>query len=432
VVRNSSSSIKPNRDLSTTEREAKRALQSQVKELKLLIYWQRRIAFAIKCKDDVKLQLAQDELLLLRAACRQQRQLLLSVDDDDDDDEQQQPQQQQQQQHQQRDAVKTDHRKRNHIAAASSSSQEDRANKFIEAVYEELIRPNVSKGRRADTSLLKHMRKGTQKRSMFDNVDAIWGYTLCKFCKRAMYVVSSLSKLAPPPPPPPTAIATPTRSNNVLAKDGCSTSHYGEGSLWNRLLAVSTVCCIGSGPGSDAVGFLSFLITYGKICHEDDDDDDENGHINEPPCLKRVLFLDFAMQQWKVVTDQLESILVPRHVQQLDMDFCDVTVSNSSALRMLHASGNGERTLFVDLFLVSFLLTETHGHWEAFVLELIDLANRNALFYFAEPRPWQLHRLVELCQGKLDFVWIDSSMNNPSLQSLGTRVGPAILLGIKL
>jgi septum formation inhibitor MinC len=387
------SSSKPNRDLSASEREAKRALQSQVKEQKLRIYWERRIAFAIKCKDNVKLQRAQDEL--------NRRLLLLDHDDEQQDDEQQQQQQQQQQ------TATTD---RNDKVIAKSRRQEEAclANKFIEAIYEQLMRPKSNKGRRADTSLLKHMRKGTQEHFMFDNVDAIWGYTSCKFCERAMYVVSSLSKLAP------------TANKKNITNDGYQ-------SLWNRLLAVSTVCCIGSGPGNDAVGILSFLGTFsGRTSH-----DAANSH-NEP-CLKRLVFLDFAMQQWKVITDHLASILVPHHVEQLDLDYCDVTVScrsddsNCNALRMLRGS---EKQF--DLFLLSFILTETHGQWEDFVLELIDLAERHALFYFAEPRPWQLHRLVELSEGRLDFVWIDSSMNNPSLQSLGTRVGPAILVGLKL
>jgi SAM-dependent methyltransferase len=85
----------------------------------------------------------------------------------------------------------------------------------------------------------------------------------------------------------------------------------------------------------------------------------------------------------------------------------------------------------VDFYLFSYVLTETRGKWEVFMRELVREAKPNALFYFAEPTPWQLHQ-VRLLLPDLDYIWLDSSMNQlPNLQALEARLGPGVLLARK-
>ena len=78
-----------------------------------------------------------------------------------------------------------------------------------------------------------------------------------------------------------------------------------------------------------------------------------------------------------------------------------------------------------EMILISFLMTENHACPEM-----------GALFYFAQPKPWQLHQVIKLCSSSLESEWLDSPMNDPSQQRLGTRVGtasgaPSVLIGIK-
>jgi len=84
-----------------------------------------------------------------------------------------------------------------------------------------------------------------------------------------------------------------------------------------------------------------------------------------------------------------------------------------------------------DLFVISYLVSETRGQWEGFFTDLIHVVDSGTMFYFAEPVPWQLHRLCDLFHELLEFLWIDSSMYYPSLQCLDRRVGPAILFACK-
>jgi hypothetical protein len=66
-------------------------------------------------------------------------------------------------------------------------------------------------------------------------------------------------------------------------------------------------------------------------------------------------------------------------------------------------------------------------------------------FLLTDPTAWQLHAfrrryefstLKERHSNKphrqFHFVWLDSSMDRPELQVLEGRIGPAILMGIKL
>jgi hypothetical protein len=118
----------------------------------------------------------------------------------------------------------------------------------------------------------------------------------------------------------------------------------------------------------------------------------------------------------------------------------------------------------IDLYIFSYILTETRGKWEEFLQDLVASAKPNALFYFAEPTPWQLHHLrnhvllvaqVQVLQpasmdsvvdrdhaaiattttttSLLDYIWVDSSMNQSAdLQAMDGRLGPGALLARKL
>ena len=106
-----------------------------------------------------------------------------------------------------------------------------------------------------------------------------------------------------------------------------------------------------------------------------------------------------------------------------------------------------------DIFLISYLLTETRNQWDKFFVRLVGLAKDGAIFYFSEPVSWQLHWLIRMFSGRteppsfglaggmvmpsplsgLRFVWIDSSMYCPEMQGLDRRSGgPAVLLALKV
>ena len=428
---NSSNTTKnrPNRDLTPSERSEKQRLKARLRENKNRTYWEGRIRFAIKCKDDEKERRARYELKRLEE----------KRDRDDRDG---------------RGMTSAEDGKQappsingsNNIASesadddapATASPLPNRGGggggaTFVQRIYDELVlsrrRRADERGlgdevsRRADTSLLKHMRRGTQRKSMFvDAPDALWGYAITKFVDRASLVVSSLSKLE-------------------SGGSGRSERPRNGGLSWiDRISCVSTACSIGSGPGADAAGIVSFLQCRGRRDDVDEDNYDARDMDPTPPPLPRleeIMLLDFAVEEWRAVTDPLALILVPMHVRRLTRAPCDVTepleadVNRRARCRLLPSSSTATGSGF-DMFLVSYVLTETHGLWEAFLSGVIDSAKRGALFYFAEPNPWQLHRLTDLFgRNNLDLVWIDSSFRFPELRGLGTREGPAVLLGVK-
>jgi hypothetical protein len=337
---------RPNRELTTLELQEKQLRKAQLKEQKHRNYWEGRVRFAKKYKAPDKEQEAQEQLRLLGFG------------------------------------------EYSYDISGSTGTVEDavvyKGKAMVQTVYRQLQVHDPSVGNeRANTSLLKHMRKGTQEKSMFANAEALWGYTRSKFCHRAGVIVASLAKL--------------NEQDEELWRD--------------RFASLRTACAFGSGPGSDAVGLVSFLQSY----------------FSEEFHLDRMVLFDFCIQEWREVTDPLCSTLSPKDIRQMDACFCDVTKPLQSTENEAVVKECGE----MDVFIISFLLTETHGHWDMFIVETIHLAKPGALFYFAEPRPWQLQHLIRLCGSQLSFTWIDSSMDNPALQALGARVGPAVLLGIK-
>lgn len=248
--------------------------------------------------------------------------------------------------------------------------------------------------------LLANMTKGTQQVHMFESQAALMGYVRQKFQERACLSVTSLAKL------------DPRRSKEP---------NHAQLDIWKRLLAVRSICSIGCGPGCDALGNIKFLEHFAA-----------KNHSNTPTIVDRVLFLDWTMDKWQFFLHPLiDQILVPKNFcSRADVAFGDVLKrlsdeSNAVAKKLLLQDPS------IDLFVTSYLLTETRGKWHDFYSDIIDAAKPGALFLFAEPKAWQLHSLIKSHANHVDFEWLDSSMHSPVLQALEGRVGPAVVIGMK-
>ena len=242
-------------------------------------------------------------------------------------------------------------------------------------------------------ALLRNMTKATQTKCMFQDSDALWGYTRQKFFERAMLVCTSFLKLNPNQ-------QQPNDKNEEL-----------RASAWDKLCLTRRICSIGCGPGNDAVGVAAFLKAIGS---------------SKPP-LERVVLLDWAMEEWNLVVEPLCDIVVPDIMQKVNSSTCDISESllnsdcNQHAKELL-LNDDKTSTTDMDVFLISYLLTEVRGQWHDFVKEMICISQPGTLFYFAEPTPWQLHRLRAMFSNELHFLWLDSSMNHPELQPLDNRL----------
>ena len=188
---------------------------------------------------------------------------------------------------------------------------------------------------------------------------------------------------------------------------------------------ISTICSVGCGPGCDAGGFLAFLKGY---IHNDEAKRSLPMHF---------ILLDYAIKDWKdAVLNELTSILSNSFGSEVVCEHCDVTVPLQEQHQ--HIWPHLETT---DIFLISYLLTETRDKWDEYLTQLVEKAKQGAMFYFSEPLPWQLHRLIRMSTApdselsplkRLRFAWVDSSMNHPGMQELDGRAGgPALLLAIK-
>lgn len=315
--------------------------------------------------------------------------------------------------------------------------------------------------------LLKHMTKGTQELDMFQDEAALWGYTRLKFYERALLLCCSLGririrmwssseddkhnseesdlrvmgdeKLLKDDARASVASNIPQIQDDVILEQNRILEK-----VWNVILknGIRKACSIGCGPGNDAVGLLSFLQM-------------ELGTKEE--ILDEMLLVDWSINEWKsTVLDPLTEILVAKNSvrsEGIKCTFCDVTKdlgddSNGALKKHLclseheHEHGGRDRDrdrdldgmkeqADYDIYLTSYLLTETKGKWEPFFRSLIEISRENTIFYFAEPIPWQLHRFMEIFHYALDFVWIDSSMDHPMLQGAQQRAGPACVLAIK-
>ena len=249
--------------------------------------------------------------------------------------------------------------------------------------------------------LLRNMSLGTQELEMFSSA-ACWGYVKRKFVPRAVLVFDHLRAL-----------------ERVDAE------------LWQALTRCARCCVsIGGGPGNDAYGlYLLFRHVFGEA----------------RSCQLTVL--DMASVQWRetfdCVRDQLLSSVAKTFDSQarlgeaeeqeltLELHPCDVcqpleAACNSAAAAVAPSA---------DLFLISYVLTETRGAWLGFVTSLWRAAKIGALFYFAEPTPWQLHLLIREFAWTVnrDVYWVDDTLGQTaSEQALMMRHGgPGIMVAVK-
>lgn len=269
--------------------------------------------------------------------------------------------------------------------------------------------------------LLKHMTKGTQNLKMFEDKDALWGYARQKFHERAMLLCTSLGRIRLR-----AGSKVKNNDNDAILKRNLILKR-----AWDMIKAkcIRKVCSIGCGPGNDAVGLLSFLrMALGSSINILDD----------------LLLVDWSINEWKnAIIDPLQNILEQNKFvgdESVHTIFGDVTKDledeeNVNLLTQLCGVDGADHDHDVvsnyDMFLISYLLSETRGKWEKFFIPLVKIVKPGCMFYFAEPVPWQLHRFIERFNEYFDFVWIDSSMDYPALQEADRRAGPAVLFAIK-
>lgn len=188
--------------------------------------------------------------------------------------------------------------------------------------------------------------------------------------------------------------------------------------VYEKIGKVKRVCSIGCGPGNDLVGMLAFLQFQFDVS------------------LDEAYLLDWAMDQWSTLLLPLRQKLRD-YCKQIYIDTCDVTQPlRSFQNKSLHNFFENDECT-VDMFCLSYILTEQRYKWHGFVIDLIQNSSRNAIFYFAEPTTWQLFHLLNLVKEDLiDKInircfWMDSSCFLPHLQNLEGRNGPAVLLIVK-
>jgi hypothetical protein len=303
------------------------------------------------------------------------------------------------------------------------SSTNEATKSFITSVSKFLFKysdeqdPSIGYGKKQHQTeqavkLLKHMTKGTQNASMFEDPSALWGYTRQKFNERANLLSSSLEKLR-------------TQQSQIgdLKKPALTPcQEVIKARAWEMILAghIKSACSIGCGPGNDTVGLISFLKSIADEAQCED--------IKNSPVLTNVCFLDWTIKEWDTILNPLSGHLKEQKlVGNIESCFCDVTRSLNDNVNTI-ARNKVEN---MSIYLVSYLVSETRGKWEQFFVDLVTLAKSGSMFYFAEPTPWQLHRFVELCGQYLDILWIDSSMYFAEIQSLDKRLGPAVLFAMK-
>jgi len=284
--------------------------------------------------------------------------------------------------------------------------------------------------------LLRCMTKGTIEKSMFNNQDALIGYTRQKFNERALLLLTSMNKI---------------RHFEMRNFDKNESNQISlqlqviKDKIWKKIEGghIRHACSIGCGPGNDSLGLLTFLHCINKkksdiVKSSGDNIQYDGGHEKKDRPLhlvSKITLMDWTIEQWnESVLNSLSSILKESNMidkeqqeETITTCFCDVTTSISDCFNVK------ARSVYetCDIYLISYLLSETNGKWEEFFGGIMNAAKAGALFYFAEPTPWQLHRLIEIFSNVLDFLWLDSSMYYPSLQKLDRRFGPAILFAIK-
>ena len=302
-------------------------------------------------------------------------------------------------------------------------------------------------------SLLNNMRKGTVQVEMFGNAAALLGYTRYKFQQRASLAVQSLDKIHQLP----------------RNKDGQRRDYWLE-----QLYSVRVICSVGCGPGCDAIGVLAFLRAARR--QQQLKNKEQQQQEPEPDASTKIIFMDWVMSQWKstileplrdvlceAISDPLETAMVQCNVRvPLLYQEEDLTKVNTDARKALFScistdarvagnllsDSNSQDSVgacsvsdtgsspapfqnTVDLFVVSYLLSETRDHWQAFFDDIVHTSRSGTLFLLTDPTAWQLRIFQQRYERQFIWQWLDSSMHRPELQVLEGRVGPGVLFAIK-
>lgn len=299
----------------------------------------------------------------------------------------------------------------------NNSNTANTSSKIMEGVYRKWIIENVwnplqkvvftKSDKVKETSeareLLHNMTKGTQTKSMFvNNNQALLGYTRQKFVERAVLASASLHRYF-------------TLYENIPKMEDLP----------------SIVWSIGCGPGCDAVGIACFYDYYQHQQKQTQHDPSPSSRID------RLILMDFVMPQWNemVVNDLIQILKQKCHIPTIETTSCDVCHSltkssinetaSSHILRQCTSSSEVRPLLVV----VSYLLTETNGKWNDFFRDVMELLPSGSLLLLSEPVAWQLHIFLDSFSKYIDrYQWLDSSHNNPDLQKLDNRMGPACVI----
>eukprot|EP00980_Cylindrotheca_fusiformis_P031198 scaffold25954_cov137-Cylindrotheca_fusiformis.AAC.2 len=234
--------------------------------------------------------------------------------------------------------------------------------------------------------LLQNMTRGTQTESMFENEQALLGYTRQKFNERAMLAFTSLDKVKKYP------------------------------NLYARLMQTRNICSIGCGPGCDAVGTICFLKTCGSP--------QKSGTV----LVDRVVLMDFVMPRWKnLVIDSLVPLLSPEYVARIETFSADVRLPFQEGMNKTFCDSLDFSSM--DFVVVSYLLTETRGKWELFFHDVMKALKPGTLLLMSEPKAWQLHLFLKAYEDNIaSHQWLDSSQDSLELQELEGRMGPAVVM----
>ena len=351
---------RPNKELSHAEKQAKRNLKKILKQKTRIRKYETRLQQATSRGDEVTADRARKELDDYRNLLLQDTNSVL---------------------HQSDFQSKISTRNDEETPALKEGRQ------WIFKIWNKLILqikdPQTTKRDQTDHAkiLLHNMAKGTQTESMFDNEQALLGYTRQKFMERALLAFQSLDRVRKYP------------------------------IFFNKLVQSRQTLHIGCGPGCDTLGVLAFL----KNC-------------NEKAVLDRCILVDYVMNQWKsLVLDSLIPFISPEHVNHVETIQADVRYSfdgnmNTNFSNLLDLSA-------IDLVVVSYLLTETRDKWQGFFHDLLQRMKPGTLFLLSEPTAWQLHSFMKQYQARIEnFQWLDSSENFAQLQELEGRMGPAVVL----
>ena len=393
-----------NSKLSEEERETKRRLKAELKHQRRVKSLETKIKHAISRKDPVIEKSAREELKILLESKNDTNNIHLS-------------------QQLSQCSLKPPINDTKHKAAVDDVVLILR--KLLSSVDDE-DRQTVKKDKIEQTmkarTLLSNMTKGTQSKSMLKDITALRGYTRQKFHGRATLLIESYANITPESLEMAPAIYSKL---DTQQQQECIDQIDVMNMCYEKLDNIQRVCSIGCGPGNDAAGLVAFLRSF----------------MNKKDALEEIVMLDYAIEDWKAaVLDDLTPILVPDYVSKITCESCDVTQSIKSDTVEQYIRDS-------DIVLTSYLLTETRNKWAEFINQLVDLSKVGAMFYFAEPVPWQLHQLIRMSTNQsekstdidfsplqqLRFAWIDSSIHQPLFQKLdGRSGGPAVLLAIKV